>query len=206
MQKRIAVAVAGLLVASVASAQEAAPGAAGYHTHDGFYLQLGLGGGGAASSASQGGLSVDLSGVGAVFNLAAGGAVNPSFLLGGRVFSAAVADPTVKLNGTTVDSSASSYGVVGYGVDLTYYFTPSNFYVSGTPALTRLTVTSGGDSSVTDWGFGLRLAAGKEWWVSKNWGLGLNLEYIRSENRDNGTGTPTWGTNWFGVAFSATYN
>jgi len=194
MTKRLLLAAVGLVLAGAAGAQGPAPTAApaaalatppGYHKHDGFYLQLGLGGGALSSKASAGGLDLELSGGGAVFNVALGVAVSQDFLIGGRVFSASVASPTVKLNGTDLGNAEGNYGLVGYGLDLTYYFSPSNFYVSGSPAMTRLTSDDGsGNSSASDWGFGFRLAVGKEWWVSENWGLGLDLEYAYSSNQD----------------------
>jgi opacity protein-like surface antigen len=107
MTKRISMAAALLLLAGAAGAQEAAPQPVppaapakpgGYHAHDGFYLQMDLGFGGQNSKASQGGLSLELSGAGAQFGIGLGGAVTPSFLIGGRLFATSVSDPTVKLN------------------------------------------------------------------------------------------------------------
>jgi len=205
MRKRLLFAVMGLVLAGVASAQEAAPVMPrGYQTHDGLYLSLGLGVGSLASSSSSSGIDLEISGTGPVLNLAFGGALNPNVLIGGRIFSAAASDPSVKVNGTNLGSADGTNGLVGYGFDLVYYFNPANIYLGVSPALTRLNFTdSAGDTGSTDLGFGLRLAAGKEWWVSDNWGIGLNLEYIRSSNKDAGD---TVGTNWFGVALSATFN
>ncbi len=214
MTRRLAV-VVGLLLAGAAGAQDSAPVvpiqpmrpmAPGYQTHDGFYLQLGLGVGGANSKASQFGSSAEISGTGAVLNLAAGGAVNPELLLGGRIWSAVVSNPNVKFDGVDQGSAQGDFGLVGYGFDLVYYFNPSNFYLGASPAFTRIHVKDSLSDEYSDWGFGFRLAAGKEWWVSDNWGLGLDLEFVRSSNKFAGSGAPTWDTNWFGVAFSATFN
>jgi hypothetical protein len=50
---------------------------------------------------------------------------------------------------------------------------PQNAYVSATLAVTRQSLKLNGTQSDTDTGFGGQLAAGKEWWVSDHWGLGV---------------------------------
>jgi len=53
----------------------------------------------------------------------------------------------------------------------------------------------------------MKLAVGKEWWVSDNWALGLNGQFAFSSNDDSEeAGAPNWDTIWFGAAFSATFN
>ncbi len=185
----------------------APPAPAGYHEHDGFFLQLDLGLGAMSSKASSGGTDVELSGTAAQFSLALGGALTPNFIVAGQLWGVTVSSPEVKVNGQSLGSvSDSSIGLSGIGLNLTYYFMPLNFYLSATPSIGRLTAKQGGQSADTKNGFAIRLAAGKEWWVSDNWGVGLNLQFAHSSNEDTGTNPPTWGTNWFGVAFSATYN
>jgi hypothetical protein len=179
----------------------------GYHTHDGFFLQMNLGLGAMNSKASQDGFSAELSGGAGEFGIALGYALTPSFIIAGDLWGVSVPDPTVKFNGTSVDAGDTTYGLSAIGVNLTYYFMPHNFYVTVVPSIGALTAESGGTSSDTESGFAIRLAVGKEWWVSDNWGLGLNLQYAHSSKKDSpDSGAPTWGTNWFGVAFSATYN
>jgi hypothetical protein len=81
---------------------------------------------------------------------------------------------------------------------------PSNFYFSVTPAIGVVSLNEGGTTYDTKNGFAIRLAVGKEWWVSDNWGLGLNLQYAHASNESK-TGVKM-STNWAGLAFSATYN
>jgi opacity protein-like surface antigen len=209
MMKRLAV-VVGLLLAGAAGAQDSAPVVpiaparpmtTGYQTHDGFYLNLGLGFG--ALNSEGGGLKLE--GTGPGLNLALGGAMNRNLLIGGRIFSVSAQDPKVTIDGFGSGTASGSNNLVGYGFDLLYY-TDENFYFGVSPALTRLSFTAdNGGTGNTDVGFGLRLAAGKEWWVSDNWGLGLNLEFVHASNKDSGSDV-TISSNWFGVAFSATFN
>jgi hypothetical protein len=50
---------------------------------------------------------------------------------------------------------------------------PANIYVSIAPGISRLQLTSLGNSAETNYGFGAKLAIGKEWWVGDHWGLGV---------------------------------
>lgn len=197
-------AVSSFLVSGVAQAQSR--GAS--RTHDGFFLQLDLGVGGMSTSASDSsGDELKLSGTAAEFSVALGYALTPNFILAGQFWGTSTSDPEVEFNGTTFGNVSGDLGLSAFGVNLTYYFMPINIYVSATPSIGVLTAKSGSQSSDTNAGFALKLAAGKEWWVSDNWGIGLNLQYAYGSNEDSDlAGAPTWGTNWFGVAFSATYN
>ena len=61
---------------------------------------------------------------------------------------------------------------------------------------------------ITEGGFSMQLKLGKEWWVSKNWGLGIGLTY----GKTNVTNEPTNGemeelsSNRFGILFNTTFN
>ncbi len=209
MRKAVAAIVA---LAGWAGGISRADAAGGVHEHDGFYLNMDLGVGGMSSSAgiqdpTFGSLDTKMSGGAGEFSIALGGAVTPNFVLAGRYWGVAVPSPSLDVNGQSAGSqSDTTLGLSGIGLDLTYYFMPVDLYLTATPSFGMLSVQSAGTTYKTDTGFALRLAAGKEWWVSDNWGLGLNLQYAHSSNKDQGTNAPTWGTNWFGVAFSATYN
>jgi hypothetical protein len=191
--------------------------APGFHTHDGFFLQLHGGLGGLASKASAGGTSLEASGGGGFFSLALGGALTPNFILAADLWAASAASPDVKYNGQSLSSCSAttsgpckdanaSFGLSGIGVNLTYYFTPSNFYLSAVPSIGTVSTTSSSGTGRTKDGFAFRLAAGKEWWVSPNWGVGFSVQYAHSTNQDSDAGAATWETNWFGATFSATYN
>lgn len=203
MNKTMLALVAGLTLAAGSAAQAQVPG---FHRHDGFFLQLDGGFGRMSSSASDSFFGdLEFSGASGQFSVAVGAAVVENFVLAGHFWGVSVSNPDLKSNGVTV-ASADSATLSGFGLNLTYYFMPANIYVSVTPSIATLSVESGGQSGETNNGFAIRLAAGKEWWVSDNWGVGFNLQFAHSSNEDKGAGAPTWGTNWFGAAFSATFN
>jgi hypothetical protein len=172
----------------------------GYHQHDGFFLQLDAGFGGMGSTASD----LKLSGSAGQFSVAVGGAVAENFILAGQAWGIAVNSPDVSVSGQRIGSADATLGLSGIGLNLTYYFMPINLYVSATPSIGALSLKQGGVTYQTDDGFALRLAVGKEWWVSTDWGLGLNVQYVHGSNPVQGASA--WTTNWFGAAFSATYN
>ncbi len=176
------------------------------HTHDGFFLQLDGGLGAMSSSASQGGIDMKLSGTAGEFSITLGGALTQSLVLGGQFWGVTVSSPKYELNGVSYGSADTTLGLSAFGLNVTYYVMPLNLYLQATPSIGILSAKSGGSSASTENGFAIRLAVGKEWWVSDNWGIGLNVQYAHASNKDKGTNPPTWATNWFGVAFSATYN
>jgi len=177
----------------------------GAHQHDGFYLRLDLGAGYMAQSLSD--VDMKISGGAGSFGVALGGAVAENLIVAGHLFTNGIVNPSISSGGTSVSATDSSSSMVGLGPQLTYYFMPNNVYVSGTLAATRLSLTNNGVTGNSEWGIGTRLALGKEWWVSDNWGLGLAGLFSWSSNKNDGSaGAPTISTWGLGVAFSATYN
>lgn len=212
MLSRLAKLLLITLVPLAAVAQEPPPpapagGYSTYNRHLGFFIRPELGFGYFGASASQGGVDADISGGAGVFALAIGGAVSENFIVAGQVWDYVASSPTLKVNGVDIPiTSDSSAGLVGYGVLLNWYLQPSNFYVAVTPSFTKLVSSSGTSSETSDWGFGVRGAFGKEWWVSDHWGLGLAGSLAFSSNKFSGSGQPSWGSACFGLTFSATYN
>jgi hypothetical protein len=63
----------------------------------------------------------------------------------------------------------------------------------------------------TEFGPGLSLVLGKEWWVSDNWGLGLAGQLYAARMKDRqpafvGSETPTWRALGLNLLFSASFN
>jgi len=197
---------------AVSAQQQPAPPPANptAHRHLGFALRLELGYAYDSMSTDISGLgTLKLSGGGAGFAVAVGGAISENFVLGFQAWDGIASKPTVELTGAGSATANGSAAVVGYGLLLNWYLQPSNVYLYATPSATRLALTndSGGATANSEWGFGLRLGVGKEWWVSDHWGLGVTAWYAYSSNKDSSaSGAPTWTTNAFGVNFSATYN
>jgi hypothetical protein len=195
----------------VAQAPQSAPFAdSTIQRHFGFFFRPELGFGYTNSGASSGGVDFTVKGGGASLALALGGAVTENFIIGGQVWDVVASSPTVEVSSGSTSVSGSdadtSAGLVGYGLLLNWYL-PSNFYVAITPSFTRLVADNGSSSSTSEWGFGVRGAFGKEWWVSNHWGLGVAGSLAVSGNKDSSaSNAPTWTTVAFGIGFSATYN
>lgn len=191
-----------------ALASAAMPGAAtATRRHLGLFVRPELGFGYLATSGSLRGNEVKLSGGGLSLGLAIGGAVSEDFIIAGRIWQFSSSTPTV-----TVDAGSMGLGqdfdvkLGGVGVLLNWYLMPGNWYVAATPSVTWLKVGEGSSQGTYQWGLGLHAAFGKEWWVSDNWGLGLNATAALSGNEGSGTGQSTWGSAAFGLNLSATYD
>jgi opacity protein-like surface antigen len=196
-------AAAVLCAGGRAAAQAPYPQYGAAFRHQGFYLNLDLGLGYLGSSASS--TDEKLSGGAGSFAIAIGGAVQENLILAGQLWAYSVPDPTYTVGGQSVTASGVTLGLTGLGVDLVYYVMPTNLYFSIAPSFTWLSEEIGGVTVSTETGVGVRLAVGKEWWVSERWGVGVDGNMVLASNKEKGGG-PTWGSFAIGVAFSATYN
>lgn len=178
-----------LLTASAAAAQDD-ENRTGFHKHDGFYLRLQLGGGYNQADAVGEDLAIKGGAIG--FNLELGYAIVENFILHGRLGGTSVASPDIELGDVTVEGTDDDVSSVfsGLGVGATYYFMPVNVYVTGALTASALAIQEDGETLTdTDLGPALHLGVGKEWWVSRNWGIGVGAEVvfgrIRSEGNDD---------------------
>jgi hypothetical protein len=58
----------------------------------------------------------------------------------------------------------------------------------------------------SDWGGGISLMIGKEWWVSDNWGLGIAGQLFGGSAKDKDDEDLQFDTFSVNLCFSATYN
>ena len=175
------------------------------HRHDGFYLRMFLGLGYTAMSLED--QDLDVSGGGGAFGIAAGFAVSDNLIVYAEIFDDIAVNPKVKINGMTGDTEDVNAGVVAIGAGLAYYIQPSNIYVSGTLSLGQITVQQNGEEvGESEFGPGVSLMVGKEWWVSNNWGVGVAAQLYAGRMKDKGENAPTWSTTAAAIAFSATFN
>ena len=175
------------------------------HRHLGLFIRPDVGIGYFRASASPGGVDTSLSGLAGTFGIAVGGAISENSILAFHVWDMVVTNPTYTTGGTTYENVDATVTIMAFGPQYTAY-TADNVYFSVTPALTRGSISTQGSTSDSDWGFGLRGAIGKEWWVADRWALGIAGHVSLSTNRAPGTDGGTW-TSWgASVAFSATYN
>jgi hypothetical protein len=166
-----------LLTATAASARDDDRRDDGFHEHDGFYLRLQVGGG--YNRASVVGEDLAVKGGAAGINAEVGAALTRNFILYGKLFGTSVPSPDIEVGDLTIEGRdedvSQNYGALGVG--FTYYLMPANVYLSGALSFAQLTINEDGEKiAETDVGGGLHLGIGKEWWVSKNWGLGLGAE------------------------------
>jgi hypothetical protein len=162
-----------------------APGP-GSHEHEGFFLRLTLGVGAAGTSykeeiESPRVSNVKTRGLAAMFDIAVGGRVVDNFIVHGSLSVAGVSSNR-EIDGVK-DRSYNSLSTTLWmlGVGGTYYFMPTNLYLTlvvgtggfvetrdyGNPAIAQEQIQSGA-------GFATSVAVGKEWWVGGrgDWGIG----------------------------------
>lgn len=183
---------------------------AGFHKHDGFYLNLMGGVGAIGFSESVGTSTVKINGTAGHFGLKLGGAISENVILFGALDGFSALNPSYTITTSTASGSGSltntTYGISSIGGGIALY-TDSNFFLAATLGMAKGTLqyTSGAVSvtGATDYGIAANLNIGKEWWVSKDWGLGVAVVGHFSNVKDAGnSATQIYG----GLAFSATYN
>ena len=175
-----------------------------YQRHFGFYIRPDLGFGYLTSNES----GVTISGLAGLAGVAIGGAIRENSILAVHIIDAVAQNPTVSSGSLSATANDTQITMWGIGPQYTQYFMPANVYLSTTVALTRMHSSNNSGSGDSDWGVGTRIAAGKEWWVSDHWGLGVAGHISFSTNQDPvGGGSSNTLTTWtFGATFSATYN
>jgi len=178
------------------------------HRHRGFYFHFSIGAGRYLSRTD----SESLSGVGIPVALALGGAVMENLIVAPELWLAVLPSPNVP------EGVHASAFTSGWGLNITYYFMPSNVYVTMTPSYVHVDsfrgCPAGGDYcpgsnppaySLGANTFGMRTAVGKEWWVSTHWGIGAAIEFVFTL-----TARQAYGTSGSAIAggftLSATYN
>jgi hypothetical protein len=172
--------------------------------YDGFFLRMSAGGGAAATEATFQGIKEKYSGGVGEFNFAVGAMVSPQLALHGTVWGWVLSDPDHEVNGVTYHPNAElTMAAAGGGV--TYYFMPSNVYLSGSIGIGKLSLDAGSITVDTDAGVVFDFTAGKEWWVGNHWGLGAALG-VSAHSIPDGFVDANWSGPSLALRFSATYN
>lgn len=94
-----------------------------------------------------------------------------------------------------------------YGVGATWYFTQSNFYVTGSAGVGQLKfdLTELGVSDRSDHGPAFTLGAGREWWLGESFALGMSAHFAYIRAQDS-TVPESWAGPGFGLRASMSYN
>lgn len=176
-------------------------------THDGFMLRLSLGIGYESLTIDDGvGTELKVSGLGGGSSIGIGGMVAPNLAINADLFASSVFSPSVSQNGVDLgDANNTSITLVGIGAGVTYWIMPANIYVAGAVGLAKATIDVEGQTFDADWGLGLDILVGKEFWVGAEWGVGVAAQLIWSNVP---TVTDASSASWlaFNILFSATYN
>ena len=188
---------------------------ASWHNHRGFYLSMSTG-------PAFGDIVFDASGTifnqmifsgsGYTFDFKIGGAVVENIILSADMLSREIVGPDITMDGLsgTTNSNVSA-GDAAFGVGLTYYIMPVNVFVNATLASCNFTMNFNGTEGSSETGFGFLAKIGKEWWVSRNWGLGISGSYGYSSAYDKPDPlVPEYSgklsTSKFAVMFNTTFN
>ena len=175
--------------------------------HDGFFLRL-SGGPGTASTAvdENSGDNLDFSDLSGDLNIAIGGMVGTNLALHGTIFAWRLGDPDLEVNGVSVGSFNGDLTLSAAGVGITYYFMPTNLYLSGSLGFSQLEFDlQDFPTADIDLGLAIDFTIGKEWWVSPNWGLGLAGAIGLHSLSEDGV-NDNWSGASFALRFSATFN
>lgn len=215
----------------------------GYHLHDGFFFSMNIGGGRGylnwERSNKNGTGTASLSGAGPMNEFKIGGAVKKNLILSFELVvpfpiqSGDFSGKGMGVNGLGVANSPDTASVTffaGVGLGGTYYFMPHNVFLSGTLGVGAVSVDDKyglrnnydyGDSTRFSEavGYFIQFKVGKEWWVSKNWGLGISAAYSffrGNESAAVGDQGPlytidpsykgSFSANQFGILFNTTFN
>ena len=184
------------------------------HTHDGFFLNLALGFGyqGFTYDANKSRYDMEAKGVSTELDIKLGGRIATNTLLHATILGVTnTSEIEFKTKGGNKVGSSSdkSENLSMLGVGLTYYL-PENIFISGSVGFANFNLQDNTDEEnniegATENGIGVQIAAGKEWWVSDNWGLGVSVAftYGAADDKDDMGEASAYGIN---VMFSATFN
>ena len=189
------------------------------HTHDGFFLNLALGFGYGNfednyTSVYNGKNRLESSGTSTEFDFKIGGSVVHNVALhfsalGVGFFNDIDMYKEGQFN-KSVSPESFNLSLVGGGVTA-YIPAVDGLFVSASIGATQYSRSLSNGlftyEAASVAGFGFAIQAGKEWWVSDNWGLGLSVSYIHGNSEDsNNLQKEDMHSNSFNVMFSATFN
>ncbi len=178
--------VATMLVFVVSGFAQTESQEPGYQEHDGFFLSLSGGPSYSNTKDKLQGFEITFSGVGFGLDVRIGGTVAENLILSGDITGWSITNPKTEVSGVGSATTEGSLFFSMYGAGLTYYFMPTNIFVSGSVGLGIYSVEKNGTTGRTDPGIGVYVKAGKEWWTSAQWGLGFAVTFGYSSVKNTG--------------------
>lgn len=116
-------------------------------------------------------------------NIRIGTAVKDDLLIHADILAVVTGDIRLNASGDAsgVISDADNIVMRIYALGTSYYFMPSNFFISGSLGLGTYEVTANIEETTTEMRPGLIVKAGKDWWIAKSWDMGVSFEmgYLR---------------------------
>ncbi len=188
----------------------------GFHKHDGFYLSMSVGPifGKIVDNYSDktlGSYQMEFSGTGAQFDFKIGAAIQENLILHATLISSSLQGPKITVSNKSVKAPDElSVGEAMIGAGITYYTMPYNLFFSGSVGIGNFSLidSKNNDTASTERGFSMQLKAGKEWWISKNWGLGAGITYTKTAltSKPSSGVEEKFDSSRFAIVFTATFN
>lgn len=180
--------------------------------HRGFYLSLAPGVNFTSVEMKDNTGSTTSKGLGGGWDIKIGGALKENLIAHATFLSHGVSEPKLYdqsngLNGAIAAKTELAEIMIGGGIT---WYTPGNVFLSTSLGLGGFTITDTkkNEHSSSDKGFSCQLKAGKEWWISARWGIGLAISYhVTSLLNQKGTvDEERIKSNNFGIVLNATLN
>ncbi len=136
-----------------------------------------------------------------------GGTVSPNLIIFGESGGVIITNPSVKSFDQEIENPGDVTVLIGgVGPGITYYFMPSNIYLSATILAHIANISVQGATQKSDIGFGFNFMAGKEWWAGEQWGVGVSLYFRYGSQTDKDLTDLTISGYSVGALFTATLN
>lgn len=180
--------------------------------HRGFYLSLAPGANLTNVKMKDKDGSTTSKGLGAGWDIKIGRTITKNLILHATILMHSVYEPKLYdssngLNRTTADKIDLFELMIGAGMT---YYTPQNYLLSTSIGMGGFTITDEkkNEDNSSDKGFSFQLKAGKEWWISPKWAIGLAGYYHNTNvlNQKGKIGEESIKSNNFGIVLSATRN
>ena len=198
-----AIALLVLLVPVAARAQAICPPPMPGQTHEGFFARLQLGG--TYLTAQQG--DRHYAGPGVALGLAAGGMLRRDLGLFAMLSFHVALAPHVEVGaGATPISGVDNVESDAFGGGLAYYLEPLNVHAAVAVTGGTVQVFDKDDNRLagSKTGLGFAVLAGKEWWVGRDWGMGLAGELTGAWATDSDDSSVHWHAFTYSLLMSAT--
>lgn len=196
----------------------------GYHQHKGFYFNMNAGPvfGNVINKDNPYGYNsptINYNGTGTLLDLKVGVAIYENIILHATIISNSLTGPTATTTLSPSDFNPSIHKMPDnfsinesmLGGGFTKYVMPANVFLSATMGVgcfsTRDTNNSKNNIS-TDPGFSFQVKVGREWWIAKNWCLGLGFSYGKTKLRNISSigEVEQLNSNRIGISLNTTFN